>query len=44
MLADFWSILLEESALLEILFVNNGGRFGRKLSPFLQQTFDVFPN
>ena len=43
-LADFFSILLEESALLEKVFVNDRGRLGRKLSPFLQQTFDVFPN
>ena len=43
-LANFFSILLEESALLEKVFVYNGGGFGRKLSPFLQQTFDVFPD
>ena len=43
-LADFLSILLEEPALLEVVFVYNGGGFGRKLSPFLQQTFDVFPD
>ena len=43
-LADFWDILLEESALLEEIFVDHGGGFGRKLSPFLQQPFDVFPN
>ena len=43
-LAGFFSILLEEAALLEILFVNDRGGFGRNLSPFLQQTFDVFPN
>ena len=43
-LADFFSILLEESALLEKVFVNDRGGFGRKLSPFLQQAFDVFPD
>ena len=43
-LAGFFSILLEEAALLEKVFVNDGGRFGGKLSPFLQQTFDVFPD
>ena len=43
-LADFFSILLEQSALLEEVFVNDGGRFGGKLSPFLQQTLDVFPD
>ena len=43
-LAEFWGILLEESALLEKVFVNDGGGFGGKLSPFLQQTFDVFPD
>ena len=43
-LADFFSILLEESSFLEIVFVNDGGRFGRKLSRFLQQAFNVFPN
>jgi hypothetical protein len=43
-LADFFSILLEESALLEKVLVYNGGGFGGKLSPFLQQTFDVFPD
>ena len=43
-LADFFSILLEESAFLEKLFVNDRGRVGGKLSPFLQQTFDVFPD
>ena len=42
--AAFFSILLEEAALLEEVFVNDGGRFGGKLSPFLQQTFDVFPD
>ena len=41
-LADFFSILLEESALLEKVFVDDGGGFGRKLSPFLQQALDVF--
>ena len=39
-----FSILLEESALLEKVFVNDGSGFGRKLSPFLQQSFDVFPD
>ena len=39
-----FSILLEESALLEKVFVYDGSGFGRKLSPFLQQSFDVFPN
>ncbi len=43
-LAGFFSILLEESALLEKVFVYDGGRFGRKLSPFLQQSFDIFPD
>ena len=43
-LADFFSILLEESALLEKVLVNDGGGFGGKLSPFLQQPFDVFPD
>ena len=43
-LAGFFSILLKQSALLEKVFVNNGGGFGGKLSPFLQQTFDVFPD
>jgi len=40
----FFSILLEESALLEIVFVDDGGRFGGKLAPFLQQTFNIFPD
>ena len=44
LLADFVSILLEESALLEKVFVYDGSGFGRKLSPFLQQSFDVFPD
>ncbi len=35
---------LEESALLQKVFVDDGGWFGRKLSPFLQQTLDVFPD
>jgi len=43
-LAAFFSILLEESALLEKVLVNDGGGFGGKLSPFLQQPFDVFPD
>jgi hypothetical protein len=43
-LADFFSILLEESAFLEKVFVNDRGRFGGNLSSFLQQTFDVFPD
>jgi hypothetical protein len=43
-LADFWGILLEESALLEVVFVNDGGGLGGKLSPLLQQAFDVFPD
>ena len=43
-LADFLSILSEESALLEVIFVNDGSGFGGKLSPFLQQAFDVFPD
>jgi hypothetical protein len=43
-LADFGGILLEESALLEVLFVYDRSRFGWKLSPFLQQTFDIFPD
>jgi hypothetical protein len=44
LLADFFSIMLEESALLEKVFVYDGSGFGRKLSPFLQQSFDVFPD
>ena len=43
-LAGFFSILLEESAFLKIVFVDDGGRFGGKLAPFLQQTFDIFPD
>ena len=43
-LANFFSILLEESALLEKVFVDHRCGFGRKLSPFLQQAFDVFPD
>ena len=43
-LADFFSILLEQSALLKVIFVNDWGRFGRKLSPFLEQAFNVFPD
>ncbi len=43
-LPAFFSILLEEAALLEKVFVNNGGRFGRKLSTFLQQSFNIFPD
>jgi hypothetical protein len=35
---------LEEAALLEVIFVYHRGRFGRKLSPFLQQSFDIFPD
>jgi hypothetical protein len=35
MLAGFWSILLEESALLEILFVNDGSGSGGKLPTLL---------
>jgi len=38
------AILLEQSALLEIIFVNDGGGVGGKLSPFLQHPFDVFPD
>jgi hypothetical protein len=40
----FFSILLDESALLEVVFVNDGSGFGGKLPPFLQQPFDVFPD
>lgn len=29
---------------MEIVFVDDGGGFGRKLSPFLQRTGDVFSN
>ena len=36
--------LLEESALPEKVFVYDRGRFGRKLSPFLQQSFDILPD
>jgi len=43
-LAVFFSILLEEAALLEVVFVYDRGRFGRKLSPFLQQSFNIFPD
>jgi hypothetical protein len=43
-LADVWGILFKESALLEKVFVYDRGRFGRKLSPFLQQSFDIFPD
>ena len=43
-LAGFFSILLEEPALLEVVFVYDRGRFGRKLSPFMQQSFDIFPD
>ena len=43
-LAGFFSILLEEAALLEVVFVDDGGGFGRNLSPFLQQALDVFPD
>jgi hypothetical protein len=35
-LADFFSILLEEAALLEKVLVNDRRRFGGKLSSFLQ--------
>jgi len=38
------AILLEQPALLEVISVNDRGWFGGKLSPFLQQTFDLFPN
>jgi hypothetical protein len=34
-LAGFFSILLEEAALLEKIFVNDGSRFGSKLAPLL---------
>ena len=40
-LADFFSILLEEAALLEKVFVNHRGGFGGHLSSFLQQTFGI---
>ena len=43
-LAGFFSILLEEAVLFEIVLVNHRGRFGGKLSPLLQQSFDVFPD
>lgn len=42
--AQFFSILLEEAVFFEITLVDDGGRFGGKLSPFLQQAFDVFPD
>ncbi len=35
---------LQESPLMKKIFIDDGGRFGRKLSPFLQQAFDVFPD
>ena len=35
---------LEESAFQEVVFVDDGSCFGRKLSPFLQQSFDIFPD
>ncbi len=34
-LADFWGILLEESALLEVIFVNNGSGPRGKLATLL---------
>ncbi len=40
----FFSILREEAVLLEIILVNDGSRFRGKLSPFLQQAFDIFPD
>jgi len=43
-LAGFFSILREEAVFFEIIFVDDGRRFGGKLSPFLQQAFDVFPD
>ena len=43
-LAGFFSILREEAVFFEIIFVDDGGQFGGKLSPFLQQAFDVFPD
>jgi len=36
--------LLEEAAFFEVIFVYDRRRFGRKLSPFLQQSFDIFPD
>ncbi len=35
---------LQKSPLLQIVFVYDGGGFGRKLSSFLHQAFNVFPN
>ena len=43
-LTGFLSILLEKAVLLEIILINGGSQFGGKLSPFLQQAFDVFPD
>jgi hypothetical protein len=37
-------ILLEQPSFLKVIFVNDRGGFGGKLSPFLQQTFDIFPD
>jgi hypothetical protein len=35
---------LQESPLLQKVFVYDGGGVGRKLSPFLHQAFNVFSN
>src|SRR5688572_11410205 len=43
-LAGFFSIRLEEAAFFEVVFVDHRGRFRRKLSPLLQQSFNVFAN
>ena len=40
----FSASYLEKAALLEKVFVDDRGRFGRKLSPFLKQAFDIFPD
>ena len=41
-LAGFFSILREEAVFLEIVLVNNWGRFNWQLSSLLEQTFDIF--
>jgi len=43
-LAGFFSILSEEPVLLEIIFVDDRSWFGGNLPPFLQQSFDIFPD
>src|SRR4026207_472264 len=42
--SPIFSILLKEAAFLEIFLVNDRCGLDGKLSPFLQQTFHVFPN